>query len=303
MSMDRSADDLILFSYLVESGSYTATARMLGLQKSHVSRRIAALEATLGLQLVERSSRALRVTELGRRVYDRAKIIRNKRDEAFDLVDEHLESPSGALSVVCPTLLADVLFSDMAVRFAAAHPRVQLTLDVMTSPPGGYLDGYDLVITPRAGALPDSNQVARRLFTSDYALVATPDFAAGLGGDDLAAIQGSAAVGWWQSHPGESWELTDAAGQTHWLTVQAALAGNDLGTALRAAKAGLGLARLPEHHAATAIATGELVRVLPEYRLPSISVYVLYSSRRVLTAAGRAFIAAMDAVIAGRSLR
>lgn len=303
MSMDRSADDLILFSYLVESGSYTATAQVLGLQKSYVSRRIAALEAMLGLQLIERSSRSLRVTELGQRVYERARVIRNTRDETFDLVDAHLDSPSGALSVVCPTLLAELLIGDLAIQFAAANPRVQLTFDVLTSPPGGYLEAYDLVITPHAGALPDSNQVARRLFTSGYALVASPAFLAGRTTDDLAALQGSPAVGWWQTHPGERWELTDVAGQTHSLAVQSALAGNDLGTALRAAKAGLGLARLPEHHVAAPLSTGELVRVLPDHRLTAISVHVLYSSRRVLTAAGRAFIAAMEARVAERGLR
>lgn len=292
--MARSADDLIVFSHLVESGSFTLTARAMGLQKSYVSRRIAALEAQLGLQLLERSSRTLRITELGRRVYDQARAIRNSRDEAFNLVDEHRGAPSGALSVVCPTLLAEMVFGSVAVTFAAENPGVRLTFDVHTSPLGANCDAYDLVIAPQAGSLPDSNQVARRLFEADYCLVAAPALVQGCDRDDLGAFDGFPAVGWWSADPVADWPLVDGAGKEHFLRVRPVMETNDLKLASDAVKAGLGLARLPRALAESGLRSGTLVEVLSGYTLPPVNVHVLYSSRRVLTAAGRAFIAAMD---------
>jgi len=293
--MARSADDLILFSHLVESGSYTLTAKAMGLQKSYVSRRIAALETVLGLQLLERSSRALRVTELGRRVYEQARAIRNSRDEAFNLVDEHRGAPSGALSVVCPALLADLVFGKVAVAFAAANPGVTLTFDVHTSTLGANCDAYDLVIAPQAGSLPDSSQVARRLFEAEYCVVAAPALVQGMDCSDLSAFSGFPAVGWWAADPGTDWWVVDEAGKVKCLPVHPAMGTNNLELACEAAKAGLGLARLPRTLVAPGLASGALVEVLPDHGVPPVSVHVLYSSRRVLTAAGRAFIAAMEA--------
>jgi DNA-binding transcriptional LysR family regulator len=292
--MARSADDLILFSHLVESGSYTLTAKAMGLQKSYVSRRIAALEAILGLQLLERSSRALRITELGRRVYEQARVIRSSRDEAFNLVDQHRGAPSGALSVVCPDLLAHLIFGRVAVDFASANPGVQLTFDVQTSTLGANCETYDLVIAAQVGNLPDSRQIARRIFVGEYVLVASPALVKDVDCTDLRAFARFPAVGWWSADPATDWSVVDSAGHVHSLLVHRAMGTNNLELACEAAKAGLGLARLPRALAKQGLASGTLVEVLPDYVVPAISVHVLYSSRRVLTAAGRAFIAAME---------
>ncbi|NYI23659.1 LysR family transcriptional regulator [Sphingobium indicum] len=290
----RFANDLILFAHLVDNGSYSATARALGVQKSFLSRRISALEAALGLALLQRGAGGIRVTELGKRVYASACGIREMRDEAFRVVGEQLHTPSGALSVVCPTLLSEMLFADVAVAFAASHPKVELTFDVRTILPTAGLDAYDIVILPATEGLPDADFVARRILLADYRLVASPGWRAESDRQSLDDLQDCAAIGWWHDGAPERWKLVDLHGNMRELTVSPVLRTNDLSLAAKAAIAGLGLARLPAAQAAPHVAAGRLVHVLPDCQPHPVSVYAAYPSRRTVTAAGRAFIAALQ---------
>lgn len=296
--MTRFADDLILFAHLVDHASYSRTARVLGVQKSFLSRRIAALEAALGMVLLERRASGPRITDLGLQVYEQARMIRDHCDAAFDVVDQHRNVPSGALNVVCPALLADMVFGAVAISFAASHPRVRLSFDVRTVLPTNGLEAYDIVIMPATGSLPDADFVARRIMNADYELVAAPVWVEQNCGNTLDAMQGCPAVGWWHDAAPEAWMLMDGAGQTQRLNVVPMLRTNDLVLAAKAAVAGLGLARLPAAQSMPYLADGQLVRVLPEYRPVPISIYAAYSSRRALTAAGRAFILALEHAVA-----
>ncbi|AEG51037.1 transcriptional regulator, LysR family [Sphingobium chlorophenolicum L-1] len=290
----RFADDLILFAHLVDNGSYSATARALGVQKSFLSRRIAALETALGLNILQRGANGIRVTDLGNQVYAKACKMRENRDEAFRIVEEQQRTPSGVLNVVCPPLLSEMLFGDVAVAFAADHPKVRLNFEVRTILPTAGLDAYDVVILPATGGLPDADFVARRILLAEYRLVASPRWQAESGKASLEKLQGCVAIGWAHDGAPEIWKLTDEGGNIHELAVSPTLRTNDLALAARAAIAGLGLARLPAAQAIPHIAAGRLVPILPDYQPHPVSIYAAYSSRRAVTAAGRAFLAALQ---------
>src|SRR6185295_606716 len=108
-------DDLILLTCVVDAGSFTAASAATGLPKSLLSRRIAQLEAELGVCLIERSTRSFHVTDIGNRLYHHGCCIRDERDSALSVVNEVLVHPSGALSIVCPVLLAEAVIGEIAV--------------------------------------------------------------------------------------------------------------------------------------------------------------------------------------------
>lgn len=292
-------DDLALLAQVIEAGGFTSASRRNGITKSRLSRRIADLEARLGVHLIDRTSRRFRVTELGQRLYSHGASIRAQGDAALTLAQESLGKPQGPLRIACPVVLAELVVGPLAARFAVEHPDVQLTFDVTSGLPDAPIEQYDLVLRAAPAGLPDSGTIARQLMLTPYELVATPAWIAAAGAPqaphDLAGRDG---IGWWQVGDAPRWRLYGARGQEHEITIHPRFITNNLAVAREAALAGLGMARLPRPLCATDLGAGRLQRVLAGVAPHTMAIYAAYPSRRSLTVAGRHFLEYLDQGVA-----
>lgn len=283
--MDR-LNQMRVFVTVVERQSFTAAANSLGMAKSTVSRQVSDLEARLGVRLLYRTTRVLHPTEVGQAYFDRCQGILQEIEEADAAVVEHGEGIRGTLRVASASIFATLHLLGPIQSFQEAHPNIRVDLRMDDQFVNLVEGGVDLAIRV-VQAPSDSSLVARKLTSTTHHLVASPAFLqdhpiASL--DDLARVP--AVV---REPPGAAWMLEGPAGNVR-VDMDARLTCNQGEPVLRACRAGMGVALLPDFMTYRLVAAGHLVRVLPEWSGTTCGVYAIYPHRRLLSARVRAFI-------------
>ncbi|MHA6894950.1 LysR family transcriptional regulator [Ralstonia pseudosolanacearum] len=284
-------NDLVLFAAVVTHGSFSAAARALGIPKSRVSRRVADLEQRLGVRLLQRSTRAVHVTDVGSAFYAQCEVMTQAARAALEVAEHAGERPSGRLRVSCPVGVAHAFLAPVLSKFLLAQPEVRLELDVTNRRVDVIGEGYDVALRVRS-TLDDSNLVVRTFTASNLVLAASPSFVAGHGPFDSAeSLRGVAGVGF-GGVGGERarWRLTSPEGATVDIDYVPAFVTDDLFLLGQVAMAGVGVAQLPVNLCADAIRDGRLVVLLPDHRQPVHQLHAVFPSRRGLVPAVRAFI-------------
>ncbi len=262
---------------VVEAGSFTAAAAGLGLPKSSVSRRVAALERALGTRLLQRTTRRLRLTAVGQRYFQQARQALASLDEAGTELAAAVREPRGTVRITAADFgegpLAQVIAS-----FARLHPRIHVDLTITGRRVNLVEEGFDLAV--RAGFLEDSTLVARRLARSELWLLASPAYLArrgtprrlaDLAQHDCVLYRGSTGL--------LPWRLSGPRG-TETVRVSGSMTADDLGFVGRLVRAGAGIGLLPDSN----VADAALTRVLPAYALRGGAIYVLSPPLRHLPA-------------------
>jgi len=294
------ANDLLIFSRVAESGSFSKAADRLGLPKSTVSRRIARLENRLGERLMLRTTRRFTLTEFGLTLLDHARQVADEVDAVVAFAAHRQLRPSGRLRVSMPADFAHLLLVDMLAAFVARHPAVVLELDL--SPRRVDLLGENFDIALRMGELPDdASLAARRIADFPHGLYAAPAYLAGRGEpaspDDLGGHQSLRLL----SRDGDADAWTLLRGEERWQGVPAGrLNANSPELLIGLALAGAGIAAVPDYFAAAHVANGALRRVLPEWCLPVVTAWAVFPGRRLMPAKTRAFLDMLLATLAGR---
>lgn len=170
-------DDLLLFTEVVEKGGFSAAARVLNMQRSKLSRRVAELEARLGLRLLQRNTRRVSLTPMGEQIYVHALAMAREARSAFDLAAAMGDTPSGLLRMTAPSALAVTLLGELVARFCLQHPGVRVLLDTRDQVIDLVGEGYDLAFRAQGASLTDSRLVARELAPVPLILVAAPAMA------------------------------------------------------------------------------------------------------------------------------
>jgi DNA-binding transcriptional LysR family regulator len=165
-------NSLIIFAKVVEAKSFSEAARRLGMPISTVSRRIAELEDQLGIRLLDRSTRSLRLTDLGSEILEQAMRGVEVNEAVDTIVSNRLSNVSGALRLSAPPSISDTLLTPLVTAFQASYPNVRVQILVTDRFVDHIADGVDIVF--RLGALKDSSLVARKILTYRHQLVATP---------------------------------------------------------------------------------------------------------------------------------
>lgn len=292
-------NDLLIFARVAEAGSFSRAAERIGLPKSTVSRRIAFLEEQLGERLMLRTTRRLTLTEFGLQLLEHARQVAAEVDAVKALSEYRQARPSGRLRVSMPNDFATVLLTDMLAAFVALHPAVSLELDL--SPRRVDLLGENFDLAVRIGDLPDDTLLAaRRIAVFPSGLYAAPAYLAergepispeGLDQHDTLRLLGrnGEAAGW-----------TLISGERHWEGAPPArLVANAPELLINLARAGAGIAAVPDYFAAPSVRRGELRRVLPAWQMPSPTAWVVFPGRRLMPAKTRAFIDMLEAALAG----
>lgn len=290
-------NDLLIFAQVADTGSFSRAAERLDLPKSTVSRRISALEDRLGERLMLRTTRRLTLTELGEHLLDHARQIADEVDAVRALAEHRQARPSGRLRVSLPSDFANLLLTEMLADFIAHYPEVTLELDLSPRRVDLLGEGFDLAV--RTGELPDDSLLAaRRLAVFPIGLYAAPGYLQRQGRpltpDDLSRHRLLALL----SRDGEPapWTLT-SDGQTRECTPSNHAAANSPETLARLARAGAGIAAIPDCFAIAEMTRGALSRVLPEWSLPADIAYAVFPGRRLMPTKTRAFIDRLEATL------
>jgi len=277
-----------IFVHVVDSASFSAAAQRLNLSRSVVSKQLQALESSLGVRLLQRTTRQVSPTEIGLAYHEHCLRILAEVETAGRLVASLQEEPRGTLKINAPMSFGTLHLGPAVAEFAERYPElnVQLTLDDRFINP--LEEGFDVTI--RIGELADSSLVARRIAAVPRRLYAAPDYLRRHGDprhpNDLG---GHACLHYGNLGSGAQWRLHGPDGE-HSLRLSGRLCSNN-GEVLRdAAVRGLGIVLLPEFIVSDDLAAGRLRAVLSDYRPIPIAIHALYPSRRQVAVKVRMFI-------------
>ena len=275
-------NEALFFVRVVESGSMTAAAEQLAVQKSTVSRKITSLEERVGVKLLQRSTRKNVLTEIGERHFHRCKEIVQAFEEAENQLQRHKSEPAGPLKVIVPIEVGQTFFASFLGSFVQRWPKVSLDVELSNRAFEFREQGIDLAL--RMTPPKDPDLVCRKLRDYQCILVASPEYLAAhqvKHPDDLPSVNSITTRttyiegGWTFEKDSEKVEVR----------VKSNLGFNNITAVREAAISGAGVAVLPTMLVAEALVNKSLVQLLPEWSLPDRSIYVIYPPRRYMSLA------------------
>ena len=284
-------NDMLLFAEVVERGGFAAAGRALGLPKSRLSRRVAGLEAQLGVRLLQRTTRKLSLTEVGEAYLRHCQALRESAQAAADTVAQVQTEPRGTLRVACPVTLAQTVLAELMPDFLAQHPLVRVEMLVSNRVVDLVEEGVDVALRVRTTLDDSGSLVVKRLGDDAPVLVASPALLARQGTpttlDELSRLDSMAMS---TTDGRASIPLTDPDGKETVLQHTPRYVADDLLTLHVAALAGTGMCWLPSYMCEDDLRQGRLVRLLPDWQTPRGVVHAVFPSRRGLTPAVRCFL-------------
>ena len=277
-----------VFTKVVEAGSFSRAAERLGMSTTAASRHVAELEKHLGTRLLHRSTRRLSLTDTGRAFYERSVQILADLDEAEAVAGSATSRPSGVLKINLPVSFGIVHLAPILPDFTARYPEISLDVAISDRVVDLVEEGYDLAV--RISRNLQTTLVARPIASTRLVVCAAPAYLERHGvprvPEDLAAHN---CLSYSYSATGNEWHFEGEDG-IHVASVAGSMHANN-GDMLRAAAlAGMGIILQPTFLVGDDLKTGRLSLLLPEYRIPDVTIYAIYPSRRHLSAKVRAFV-------------
>jgi DNA-binding transcriptional LysR family regulator len=289
----KALDTLRIFVITARKGSLSAAARSLSLSPATISRRISALEEELGTQLVDRTSRKLKVTESGQAFLQRAEVVLETMAEAEEAARNSKLRPEGRLRIHSRTQIGLRVIAPLLPRFAQQYRDIHVEIELSEHPVNLVEQDFDIDI--RTGESNDSSFVIKRLLSSDEVLVASPSFVKAhpriRHPTDLPQVR---CLTYRREQEATTWKYIDEHGEQQALAIHGVLSSNN-GELLRlAAIGGMGIALLSEPTIRSCLQDGSLVRLLPEHRFAvrgfSNGIYAVFRQSRTLPLKVRAFV-------------
>jgi DNA-binding transcriptional LysR family regulator len=287
-------EQLRAFTAIAREEGVSAAARALGVSKSTVSRQLSALEAAVGVELIERGARATKLTGAGAIFYERALEVLAGVEGAVEAAHSDEVVVRGRIRVTAPSEYGAFEVVDALAAFARDHDA--LDLDVELTDRRVDMEAERVDVSIRTGALDANTPHARRVATIESFLVASPGYLSAHGepAHPDALSRHAALV---RGAPGEIWSLARGGERVDHAPANIRLRTNGWSSALAAARAGLGVALLPDFIVADALASGELVRVLDTWSIPRRPVWAVLPRAAALPAATRALVEHLSAVL------
>ncbi|WP_176484841.1 LysR substrate-binding domain-containing protein [Sphingomonas ginsenosidimutans] len=281
-------DDYVLFASVVEHGGFAPAGRAMQVPKSKLSRRVARLEERLGVRLIERSTRRFRVTEVGQTLYEQCRVILLEVERARAVTAEALAEPQGQVRFSCPHGLIEPLSPSLA-EFLKRHPKVALQIVATDRGVDLIRERIDVALRVRASVESDASLTMRTLTRSRRILVAGPEFARNVG-PHIDALEGLPTLSSTDLAGPVTWNLVGPDDATYDLRHEPRVRCEEFGALRAAAAAGLGVALLPDHVCWPDLDEGRLVRLFPGWHAQEGIVHLVFTTRRGLPPAVRAFI-------------
>jgi DNA-binding transcriptional LysR family regulator len=277
------------FAAVIDEGSFTAAALVLGLSKPVVSKQVTELENRFGVKLLNRTTRRLHMTEAGKVFYGHCKRIVAEAKEAELAIGPLQSEPRGTLRISAPQSLGFALLPQAIPKFHQRYPA--LTLEVQIS--GRHVDlveeGYDVSL--RVAELKDSTLMARKITSCQFMVCATPDYWKKHGHPlHPADLEDYNCLLYTQSPNFDHWQFTDKNGRNLSVAVNGNLRSNDGALLLNAVLAGRGILFGPEFMFNEHIKRGDLEPTLTDFYKPSTALYAVYPHSKFVSSKLRVFI-------------
>lgn len=270
---------LVDFNLVARHGGFGKAARAAGRPKATLSRRVAELEAALGLRLFERGARNLKLTDEGRALHQRTSVLLMELDETAAAIASGAEKPRGRLRISAPLLLSQTAMGKIGAGFALKYPEVRLEITTEDRAVDMIEEGYDLVV--RVNPDPDESLVGRAFLHDRLVVVASPSLrrpAAGISAPGVVRGTGDR----------QTWNVMTAKGAAT-INIEPVLALSSLIMVRDAVRTGVGAARLPISLVSHDLADGTLQH-WGDIEGSEIALWALYPSRRLLSARVSAFL-------------
>lgn len=285
--MDRFTS-LTAFVRVVDSGSFSAAARRLDMSTTTVSNHVQALEDRLGVRLLNRTTRRVSLTEIGKAYYDRTTQILADLEQADDVAGALQSTPRGTLRIYCATHIVQFI-SPTVARFLATYPDVKVELIMGETSIDMIEEGFDIAL--RMTPLPDSSLIVRSLATWRHVLCCSHAYIERHGRVQELAELGERDCFRHVNYPyGDEWRFVDRKGVPASVRVAGRLVSNSGEALRRSALEGVGICLAAGFLVRDDLDAGHLVRLLPEYRPIELSVNAVYPHRHHLSAKVRTFI-------------
>lgn len=266
-----------VFLAVADRSGFAEAARALRLSPAAVTRAVAGLEAELGLALLTRTTRSVRLTERGAIYADRCRRILSEIEDAASAVRGEDAAPRGRLSVTAPVLFGRLHVLPAIERLMAAHPALSVRLALLDRVTHMVEEGFDVAV--RIGALADSALIAVPVTTVRRVLVAAPAYLAEAGTPHAPAdLKRHRVIGFEGVGSTNDWRFGPDGRQT--VTVTPGLSVNSADAAIASAERGHGLTRALSYQVEEALAAGRLVRLLTDLEPAPVPVSIVYQSAR-----------------------
>lgn len=289
-------NDLTLFARVVEAGGYSAAERLTGIPKSRLSRRVQALEAELGVRLIQRTANRFFVTDAGQRVHRHAQAIARETQALVASVAETLDEPAGLVRLSAAPLAGEMWLAAWLAEFACQYPRVQIALSLSNRHVDLLAERFDLALRFSSTPLVDADVVARRIGQGRMVLVTSPEaLALRAAPSTLADLRDWPAVVLGSLERPRPWSFVDEAGEPVVMTPVPRIVVNNVVAAREAVRAGAGVAQLPMAACQQGLADGSLCALLPEQAPAATPLYAMYPSRHGMSTAVRELLAFLEA--------
>lgn len=281
-------DDIEIFAKVVEVGSFSKAASILGLPKSTVSRRLASFEERLGVKLINRSTRHVSLTSIGHVYYEKCLSVLSQLEEANTIIKGLSAEPAGRLRISVPYELGLFVLPEIINDFLIAHPRVTLDVELANRMVDLIEEGVDVVL--RIGQLADSSLAAVKIGTIQGGVFASPGY---FDGRPLPRDPSQLPVEeciQFRTPQTKKWLLTDVDNNRFEISPKGRIVANSMQYISQCAVKGLGIAALNRMTALPFLRTQKLVEILPNYKLVLADLYAVYPSRKLLAPNVRAFL-------------
>jgi len=278
------------FINVVESGSFSESARRMGLSQPSVSRQVNALESQLGVRLLQRTTRSLSLTEAGQVYYDKAKLIQYAVTEANQAISGFKDSPSGLLRISAPHTWTEAKIAPHIGEFLNHYPDIKLDIQCNDHIQDMVEDRLDLVI--RVGRANDSSYIAIPFSKVKILLCASPEYFAENGRPKtIADLNNHSFI----TYDKFNKLVLSKAGDQQEIPMQGPLSMNSVAGIISVAKQGVGLIAIPDLLLQQDLQQGSLVQILPDYQmdikgLAVEQAFAMYASRKQMPAKVRAFL-------------
>lgn len=284
-------NDLYYFSQVVEQGGFSAASRALNIPKSRLSRRISLLEDNLGVRLLHRTTRRLRLTPAGERYLHYCREMTASARAADDAMRQMQAEPSGPVTVSCPISIAQQMLAPLLPEFLDTWPAVSVRLMATNRRVDVIREGVDLALRVRTRLDTDAELVVKHLGMASGTLVASPAYLQRHGTPDTPQdLPAHTTLSFNDPQPEIRWPLRNGQGEEVQVLLQPQLSCNDFIVLTEAAVRGRGIALLPSVATHDELRRGQLVQVLPDWRSPEGIVHCIYPSRRGMAPAVRALL-------------
>ena len=285
--------DWELFCEVVQHGGFSAAARVVGHPKSTLSAAVQRLESNLGLRLIERTTRHLRLTDAGETIYGRVKPLFTALHDTHSEAMAMSGSIAGTLRIKSPYEFGAHHAGPVACELMSRYPDLVIRIDVEHEIVSPVVEHYDIVFAMLETPLPSAGIVIKRIFSLERGLFAAPALL-----DRLREPRGIEDLSRFPLLTGPtdtSWAITTPDGATEYFPAdKARLTSSNAHIRLQAALAGLGILRVTASYTRAAVETGSLRRVLPDHICEPLNVHALLPARQFVPAKVRCFLEAME---------